>query len=116
MIEAIGLGKRFRSLVAVHDLSFSVGDGEIFGILGPNGAGKTTSVRMLAGLIAPSDGTARINGIELGHQSQAIRAVTGILTESAGQHDKVTGRAILVYLVRTIGQRGRYHHTAGDPL
>ena len=66
MIEAIGLGKRFRAVTAVHDLSFTVGDGEIFGILGPNGAGKTTTVRMLAGLIAPSEGTARINGLELG--------------------------------------------------
>jgi ABC-2 type transport system ATP-binding protein len=56
MIESIGLGKRFRSLTAVHDLSFTVGDGEIFGLLGPNGAGKTTTVRMLSGLIAPSAG------------------------------------------------------------
>ena len=53
MIEALALHKRFRSLTAVHDLSFTVGDGEIFGLLGPNGAGKTTTVRMLAGLIAP---------------------------------------------------------------
>jgi ABC-2 type transport system ATP-binding protein len=106
MIEAIGLRKRFRSLVAVHDLSFSVGDGEIFGILGPNGAGKTTSVRMLAGLIAPSDGTARINGMELGQQSQAIRAVTGILTESPGLHDKLTARENLGYYGRLYGLRG----------
>ncbi|HYF12129.1 MAG TPA: ATP-binding cassette domain-containing protein, partial [Actinomycetota bacterium] len=47
MIEVLALGKRFRALTAVHDLSFTVGDGEIFGMLGPNGAGKTTSIRML---------------------------------------------------------------------
>ena len=114
MIEAIGLGKRFRSLTAVHDLSFSVGDGEIFGILGPNGAGKTTSVRMLAGLIAPSEGSARINGMELGAQSQAIRAVTGILTESPGLHDKLTARENLGYYGRLYGLRGANLHRAVD--
>ena len=92
MIEASSLGKRFGTLTAVDELSFTVGDGEIFGILGPNGAGKTTTVRMLAGLIAPSAGSARINGLELGAQSQAIRALTGVLTESPGLHDKLTAR------------------------
>ncbi len=106
MISATGLEKRFRSLTAVHDLSFSVGDGEIFGILGPNGAGKTTTVRMLSGLIAPSDGTARINGLELGPDSQRIRAITGILTESPGLHDKLTARQNLGYYGRLYGLRG----------
>jgi ABC-2 type transport system ATP-binding protein len=106
MISATGLQKRFRSLTAVHDLSFSVGDGEIFGILGPNGAGKTTTVRMLSGLIAPSGGTARINGMELGPDSQRIRAITGILTESPGLHDKLTARQNLGYYGRLYGMRG----------
>ena len=106
MIEAIGLGKRFRSLTAVHDLSFTVGDGEIFGLLGPNGAGKTTTVRMLAGLIAPSAGAARINGHELGAGSQRIRAMTGILTEAPGLHDKLTASQNLAYYGRLYGLRG----------
>ena len=106
MIEAIGLGKRFRSLTAVHDLSFTVGDGEIFGLLGPNGAGKTTTVRMLAGLIAPSAGAARINGHELGAGSQRIRSLTGILTEAPGLHDKLTARQNLAYYGRLYGLRG----------
>ena len=106
MIEVGGLAKRFRSLTAVHDLSFTVGDGEIFGILGPNGAGKTTTVRMLAGLIAPSGGRARINGHELGIDSQRIRAITGILTESPGLHDKLTARQNLTYYGRLYGLRG----------
>ncbi len=106
MIEAVGLTKHFRTLMAVHDLSFAVGDGEIFGILGPNGAGKTTSVRMLAGLIGPSEGTARINGLELGHDSQRIRATTGVLTEAPGLHDKLTARQNLGYYGRLYGLRG----------
>ncbi len=106
MIEADGLGKRFGTLTAVHDLSFGVGDGEIFGILGPNGAGKTTSVRILAGLIAPTTGTARVNGLALGPESQRIRAVTGVLTESPGLHDRLTARQNLGYYGRLYGLRG----------
>ena len=106
MIEAIGLAKRFDGLTAVHDLSFTVGDGEVFGILGPNGAGKTTSIRMLAGLIVPSDGSARINGLELGSEPQRIRAMTGILTEAPGLHDKLTVRQNLGYYGRLYGLRG----------
>ena len=106
MIEAIGLTKHFRSLTAVHDLSFTVGDGEIFGLLGPNGAGKTTSVRMLAGLIGASEGTARVNGLELGRDSQGIRAITGVLTEAPGLHDKLTARQNLGYYGRLYGLRG----------
>jgi len=114
VIEAIDLGKRFRSLTAVHDLSFTVGDGEIFGLLGPNGAGKTTSVRMLSGLIAPSAGSARINGMELGPDSQRIRAITGILTEAPGLHDKLTARANLGYYGRLYGLRGAALRRAVD--
>jgi ABC-2 type transport system ATP-binding protein len=114
MIEAIGLGKRFRAVTAVHELSFAVGDGEIFGILGPNGAGKTTTVRMLAGLIAPSEGTARINGLDLGPDSQRIRAMTGILTEAPGLHDRLTARHNLGYYGRLYGLRGAALRRAVD--
>jgi ABC-2 type transport system ATP-binding protein len=107
MIEVEGLAKRYGTLTAVHDLSFSVADGEIFGLLGPNGAGKTTTVRMLAGLIAPSAGGARIKGQQLGERTQAIRAMTGILTESPGLHEKLTARQNLAYYGRLYGLRGR---------
>jgi ABC-2 type transport system ATP-binding protein len=114
MIEANALGKRFRSLTAVHDLTFPVGDGEIFGLLGPNGAGKTTSVRMLAGLISPSSGSATINGMRLGADSQRIRASSGILTEAPGLHDKLTARQNLGYYGRLYGLRGATLRRAVD--
>ena len=106
MIVVEGLRKDFRRLIAVHDMAFSVGDGEIFGLLGPNGAGKTTTVRMLAGLIAPTAGTATVNGHSLGEGSQRIRAFTGILTESPGLHEKLTARQNLAYYGRLYGLRG----------
>jgi ABC-2 type transport system ATP-binding protein len=114
MIDAVGLGKRFRSLTAVYDLSFTVGDGEIFGLLGPNGAGKTTSIRMLAGLIAPSAGWAVVNGYRLGEDSQRIRQRTGFLTESPGLHDKLTARENLAYYGRLYGLRGAALRRAVD--
>jgi ABC-2 type transport system ATP-binding protein len=114
MIEANALGKRFRSLTAVHDLSFTVGDGEIFGLLGPNGAGKTTSVRILAGLIAPTSGSATINGMQLGADSQRIRGASGILTEAPGLHDKLTARQNLGYYGRLYGLRGATLRRAVD--
>ena len=114
MIEITGLAKRFGSLTAVHDLGFTVGDGEIFGLLGPNGAGKTTTVRMLAGLIGPSEGSVRINGLQLGPDSQRIRGITGILTEAPGLHDKLTARQNLAYYGRLYGMRGGALRAAVD--
>src|SRR5437879_10007730 len=106
MIVVEGLRKDFRRVVAVYDMTFTVGEGEIFGLLGPNGAGKTTTVRMLAGLITPTAGGATVNGHALGEDSQRIRAITGILTESPGLHEKLTARQNLAYYGRLYGLRG----------
>ncbi len=112
MIVVESLAKRFGALTAVHDLSFTVGDGEIFGILGPNGAGKTTTVRMLAGLIEPSGGRAALNGLDLATDTEAVRAQTGILTELPGLHERLTARQNLAYYARLYGLRGRAQRDA----
>ncbi|HEX6127979.1 MAG TPA: ABC transporter ATP-binding protein [Candidatus Limnocylindria bacterium] len=114
MIVVEGLRRDFGRLVAVHDLSFEVADGEIFGLLGPNGAGKTTTVRMLAGLIRPTLGSATVNGHALGEGSQRIRALTGILTESPGLHDKLTASQNLAYYGRLYGLTGGALRAAVD--
>jgi ABC-2 type transport system ATP-binding protein len=107
MIIVDNLRRDFGRVTAVHDLSFRVADGEIFGLLGPNGAGKTTTVRMLSGLIRPTVGTATVNGHVIGEGSQRIRALTGILTESPGLHDKLTARQNLEFYGRLYGMHGR---------
>jgi ABC-2 type transport system ATP-binding protein len=112
MIKVDGLGKRFGRVEAVRQLSFTVADGEIFGLLGPNGAGKTTTVRMLAGLIGPSEGDAVINGHRLSTDAQSIRAMTGVLTESPGLHDRLTARENLAFYARLYGLRGAALHDA----
>jgi len=114
MIEIGGLTKRFGPIEAVRDLNLVVGDGEIFGLLGPNGAGKTTTVRLLAGLIEPTAGTAVINGHHLGTETQRIRAITGVLTESPGLHERLTARENLGYYGRLYGLRGANLRRAVD--
>ena len=65
MIELKNLTKRFGNVVAVNRLNLSVSEGEIFGSIGPNGAGKTTTLRMMGGVLAPTEGTVMINGIDM---------------------------------------------------
>jgi ABC-2 type transport system ATP-binding protein len=90
-IEISGLGKRFGSVQAVSDLTFTVAPGRVTGFLGPNGAGKSTTLRVLLGLIRPNDGTATFAGrryAELAHPSAHVGAVL----ENAGFHPGRTGR------------------------
>lgn len=95
VISVHGLSKRFqqdkgRTLTAVDNLSFSVEEGEVFGFLGPNGAGKTTTVRMLCALIAPSAGTAQVNGLDVVAEANAVRRTVGILTETPGLYERLS--------------------------
>lgn len=82
--------KKGEDIPAVVDLTLSIPEGEVFGFLGPNGAGKTTTVRMLTSLIAPTSGTATVNGLRLGDDDQAIRRSVGILTESPGLYERLS--------------------------
>jgi len=106
-IEAAGLVKRFGSLTAVDGLSFSVDAGEIFGLLGPNGSGKTTTVRLLSCLIAPSAGTARVAGIDIGKDPLGVRAAVGILTENPGIYDRLTALENMEFFAEAYGLRDR---------
>jgi ABC-2 type transport system ATP-binding protein len=85
-IEARGLSKRFGDVLAVDGLSFRVPRGTVVGFLGPNGAGKTTTLRMLLGLIAPSEGVATINGRRYGQLPWPSQAVGAVLDASGGGH------------------------------
>ena len=85
MIELQGLTKRFGSTVAVDDLSASIGSGSVTAFLGPNGAGKTTTLRMLLGLVAPTAGTATIDGKRYCELAEPVREV-GALLEASGFH------------------------------
>ncbi len=81
IVEAEGLTKHFDSLVAVEGVTFRLQEGEILALLGPNGAGKTTTVRMLASVLAPTAGTARVAGYDVVKQAREVRRSVGLLTE-----------------------------------
>lgn len=90
MIQTENLTKKFGDVLAVDRLDLQVKEGEVFGFLGPNGAGKTTTVRMLTSLIAPSTGTARVAGFNLGSQDTDIRRRVGVLTETPGMYENLS--------------------------
>lgn len=103
MIRIDGLTKRFDQTLAVDDLRFEVQAGEVFGFLGPNGAGKTTTIRMLTGLISPSDGSAEVAGLKLGTNDQALRERVGVLTEAPGLYDQLSAQRNLNFYAEMYG-------------
>ncbi|HEY3272888.1 MAG TPA: ATP-binding cassette domain-containing protein [Methanocella sp.] len=92
LIEMKHLSRSFGKAQVVHDLDLSVKTGEVFGFLGPNGAGKTTTVRMLTCLIAPTSGTALVDGLDITKEKEAmqIRSRVGLLTETPGMYDTLS--------------------------
>jgi ABC-2 type transport system ATP-binding protein len=90
MIHTENLSKRFKTTLAVDNLSLDIQEGEVFGFLGPNGAGKTTTVRLLTCLIGATSGHAVVNGYRVGEQDTQIRRSVGILTETPGMYDNLS--------------------------
>ncbi len=97
MIKALNLTKKYGKLTAVDKISFEVKKSEIFSFLGPNGAGKTTTIRMLATLIGPSSGKILIEGKSPIKNSDYIRSIIGILTETPGMYEKLSAYGNLKY-------------------
>ncbi len=90
MIEIRGLTKRFGALTAVDDLSLEIGPGQIFGFIGPNGAGKSTTMKVLACLLTPDAGTAKVDGLDCSKDGQEIRKIIGYMPDFLGVYDDLT--------------------------
>jgi ABC-2 type transport system ATP-binding protein len=103
-IGRFGRRRRRETVRALHELTVSVDEGEIFGFLGPNGAGKTTTIRLLLGLIHPTRGSAGVLGHDIVRDSLAIRAATGYLPGGIAFYDTLTGEQMLDYLGRLYGR------------
>jgi ABC-2 type transport system ATP-binding protein len=97
MIEVSRLTKRYRDLVAVDDLSFTVGKGEIVGFLGPNGAGKSTTMRILTGFLPATAGTAKVAGFDVFEEPLEVKRRIGYLPENPPIYDSMTTRAYLCF-------------------
>ena len=109
MIEVRNLHKKFGSVVAVDDVSFSAADGVVTGLLGPNGAGKTTTLRMLTTLIAPDRGVALIDGLSVADDPVEARRRIGVLPDARGLYPRLTAREHVEYA-------GALHGIAGKAL
>ncbi|CAA9264496.1 MAG: Gliding motility-associated ABC transporter ATP-binding protein GldA [uncultured Craurococcus sp.] len=106
LIEIERLTKRFAGFTAVDDISFSVARGEVLGFLGPNGAGKSTTMRMLAGFMPPTAGTASICGADVVDQPVRAKRNLGFLPEGAPTYPEMTVAGFLAFTGRIRGFRG----------
>ena len=97
IIETHGLTRRFGALTAVDHLDLSVAPGEAFGLVGPDGAGKTTTLRMLCGLMDPTEGSARVAGHDVVRESQAVKDQIGYMAQRFGLYGDLTVEENMIF-------------------
>ena len=103
MIQLTNLTKCFGDVVAVHQLTLSLSKGEIFGFIGPNGAGKTTTLRMMGGVLAPTEGSVIIDGIPMGEKPEEAKRKIGYIPDRPFLYEKLTGMEFLRFTADLYG-------------
>ncbi len=106
MIETRNLSKHYGDLAAVNGITFTVEPGQVLGFLGPNGAGKSTTMKMIAGFLAPSSGTAKVCGYDVVNDPIAAKRVVGYLPEGAPSYGEMTPRQFLNFVADVRGLTG----------
>ncbi len=115
-IEATGLVKSFGKTRAVDGVDLAVRAGSVYGVLGPNGAGKTTTIRMLATLIHPDAGSARVLGHDIVREADAVRGAVSLTGQLASVDEDLTGRENLILIGRLLGLRRQQARSRADEL
>jgi len=115
-VVADGLVKRFGSFTAVDRLSFDIAPGEIFGFLGPNGSGKSTTIRMLCGLLLPSDGDATVQGISVSQSPEAVRERIGYMSQQFSLYGDLTVQENMEFYGGVYGVAGSQFRKRADAL
>jgi ABC-2 type transport system ATP-binding protein len=116
MIELMNLTKRYGATLAVDHLNLSVPKGEIFGFIGPNGAGKTTTIRMMAGVLGPTEGTVSISGIPMGKDPEAAKGIIGFIPDRPFLYEKLTGMEFMRFIADLYGFRNGQVHERAETL
>ena len=106
IIETRDLSRRFGTLTAVDHLNLTVYKGEIFGLVGPDGAGKTTTLRMLCGLMDPTEGSARVAGHDVARDSRAVKDQIGYMAQRFGLYQDLTVEENMVFYADLFGITG----------
>ncbi|WP_255170467.1 ABC transporter ATP-binding protein [Natrononativus amylolyticus] len=104
-IETTGLTKRYDTVPAVTDVDLSIDRAEVYGFLGPNGAGKSTTIALLLDYVRPTDGTARVLGLDAREDAVDISRRVGVLPESCELYERLSGRNHLEFAIRAMGSR-----------
>lgn len=122
MIEALKLskvfpaGKKHKEVCAVNAISFHCLPGEIYGLLGANGAGKTTTLRMLATILEPTSGTAKVAGYDIVEEPQEVRRNVGFLSTATALYGRLTAKELVEYFGRLHGMDGDALHKSVEEL
>ncbi|MBS3918292.1 MAG: ABC transporter ATP-binding protein [Deltaproteobacteria bacterium] len=117
MIELKNLTKKFGSLAAVNRINLSVSEGEIFGFIGPNGAGKTTTLRMMSGILSPTEGSVTIDGIDMAGQPEKAKQRMGYIPDRPFLYEKLTGMEFLRFTADLFGvEDGLFKEKSGSLL
>jgi len=107
IIETINLTKRYGELIALNNLALKIEEGECFGYIGPNGAGKTTTIKILATLLRPTWGEARVCGKVIGYESRKIRPLIGYVPDFFGAYDDMVVQEYLEFFASAYGITGQ---------
>lgn len=110
MIQVSHLSKRYGDLTAVDDLSFTFGDGHVYGLLGPNGAGKSTTMNIMTGCLSPTEGTVRIGGFDILEEPRKAKRLLGYLPEQPPLYLGETPEEYLQFVGAAKGLRGAELH------
>src|SRR5512140_898016 len=105
-IQAEQLAKNFRKVRAVRGIDLDVAPGEIYGLIGPDGAGKTTTIRMLAGVMKPSAGIARVSGIDTHREAETLRRQIGYMAQRFSLYGDLSVRENIEFYADIFGVRG----------
>ena len=116
MIELINVKKQYGRTLAVDGLNLSVAAGEIFGFIGPNGAGKTTTIRIMGGILAPTEGTVLIDGIEMAKEPEKAKQKIGFIPDRPFLYEKLTGWEFMMFSADLYGMQGESIHGEAQNL